>query len=174
MRVNTKSGWFKLSVVLVSIAVLYVSCNFRPIFLKPKFTVWQPKQLEYTGELVEKWSFGLPSTGEVKGYVRKDCWKIEQNGNTYFVGSGGVKMDMLGKGAGFDDANSQARVEKFLGSFSYFDNSWNILSFWSKYCYVGNYIAKDDYVIVVEGKLNESIRKIDISSGKTIWSKQIG
>lgn len=83
-------------------------------------------------------------------------------------------MDMLGKGAGFDDANSQARVEKFLGSFSYFDNSWNILSFWSKYCYVGNYIAKDDYVIVVEGKLNESIRKIDISSGKTIWSKQIG
>jgi hypothetical protein len=38
---------------------------------------------------------------------------------------------------------------------------------------VENYIAKDDYIIVVEGILNESIRKIDIGSGETLWTKEI-
>ena len=80
MRVNTKSGWFKLSVVLVSMAVLYVSCNFRPIFLGPKFTVWHPKQLKYTGELVQKWAFDFKT--DVYGYVRKNNWVVS-TGSTF-------------------------------------------------------------------------------------------
>lgn len=165
MRVNTKSGWFKLSAVLVSVAFIYVSCNFRPIFLKPKFTVWQPKQLEYTGELVEKWSFDFKT--DVCGYVRKNSWVISTGYSVFEVSEKGLKKDVLKSFYGIDDANSSARIEYYNGTMSYYDNSWNLIPYWFRFGASEMLVARDDYIVMLRG--DDHVQKVDINSGALLW-----
>ena len=165
MRVNTKSGWFKLSVVLVSIALVYVSCNFRPIFLKPKFTVWQPKQLDYTGELVEKWAFDFKK--DVCGYVRKDNWVISTGYSVYEISENGLKKDVLKGFRGVDDTNSSTRIEYYNGTMSYYDNSLNLIPYWFRFGASEMLVARDDYIVILRG--DDQVMKVDINSGELLW-----
>ncbi len=167
MRVNTKSGWFKLSIVLVSIVFVYVSCNFRPIFLKPKFSVWQPKQLDYAGELVKKWSFDFTSKTEVLGYVRKDNWMIAAGNSVFKINENGLEKDFTGRFYGVDDSDSSARIEYHHGTMGYFDNSLNLIPYWFRFGASEMLVAKDGYIVMLRGDSN--VLKIDINSGALLW-----
>jgi hypothetical protein len=155
-------GLFAVLIFSVVMTIMTTKTLINPT----EFSLWQPKPMNYKGELVEKWSVmfvkGKKYIPEIA--VRKNGWHISNDSNHYLITENGL-ISRSSMGFGLDDENSSRTIESDFWSLRFCENA-----FTTKYAIDDcEYFIADKKFLYCTEDLDHTTSKIDINTGKTIW-----